>query len=260
MTPGQQPPETLSDRHDRARRILDDAEHGETRCEVEQAEPEREVPFFLDQQRDQAEDAGEQGPRDETDTTDDEREHDRQTGDHLETGRAVQRLRGHREERAGKAGDAGREGEHREFRLEHVHSDGHRRGFAVAQGDQPPAEGAAPERDDTYPAQPEHDRDQDDERLRRGEVDAEQVHARHRPLPGPDREGLRIEHLLDHGRERECRQREIQTMEPHRREREEGADRHRHECGEEDRPDAAVCPAEPRVGDGTDARVRERRK
>src|SRR5207237_10383010 len=85
VTPRQQPGEALSDGHDRARRILDDAEDREARREVGDSDPQRDVPVALDDDQQETEDAGEQRARYETDSADDEREDDRETRDHLET-------------------------------------------------------------------------------------------------------------------------------------------------------------------------------
>src|SRR5215471_8220221 len=84
LAPREKRREAVADRDDRARRVLDDAERGQTRREQRDLRPEVEVPVLLDQHRHQPEHAGEQRAGHARHTADDEREHDREAGEHRE--------------------------------------------------------------------------------------------------------------------------------------------------------------------------------
>ena len=126
-------------------------------------------------------------PDDARDAADHEREHDRQAREHLEAAAAPLSVSyGMARNAPAKPDDPGREREHHELRLEDVHADRHRRRLAVAQRDEPPPERAAPQRDDTDAAHPEHDGDQDQERRRgRSRSRAEEVQALEPSAPAP---------------------------------------------------------------------------
>ena len=128
---------------------------------------------------------------------------------------------------------------------------------------EPPAERAAPERDDADAARsrtPTVTRSRNDFGCRRSAMPKQVQPARRAPALDPSANGWVKNTLFDHRRERERREREIQALEAQGGEREERADRDVDERREEHRADAAVRAAEARVRDRADARERERRE
>jgi hypothetical protein len=173
VAPRQERREAFADGHDGTRRVLDDPERGKAgREELERAE-EREMPRLLDDDEAEPEHSRKQCARHRGHAPDHEREHDRQSAEHREL-RLADRLVVLREERAGESGHRGRKHEHGDLGFEHVDADSGRRGLAVAERDEAPAERAAPERDHPDADESEHGSDEQQEGPRPVEVHAEQ--------------------------------------------------------------------------------------
>ncbi len=202
-------------------------------------------------------------PATNADAADDEREHDRQPGEHREALRAGRSSRTYCARNAPReAGHAGREREHRELGLEHVDADRHRRGFAVAQRDQAPAErrcaGARRCRSRTMPNTTVT---RSRNAFGRREVDAEQRAGARRGGSACRARTVCVKKTYStsdaNASVASARYRPWSRIAGSASRR---ADRHAHERREEHRAAAAVGAAEARVRDRADARERERRE